>query len=110
MLAKQYKLTKADNIKGIISKGRQYSSPYFVIKTEESNEQHSRFGIVISNKLSKKAVERNRLRRQLFEIIRLNLEKTSLANPHKIVILPRTKALKLDYKQLEKNLLKTFKF
>jgi len=109
MLEKKYKLAKTDNIKNIISRGETHSSPYFIIKTKETDDPHSRFAIVVSTKLSKKAVNRNRLRRQLFEIIRLNIEKTSMASPHKIVILPRAKALKLDYKNLEKNLLKTFK-
>ncbi|PIS03892.1 ribonuclease P protein component [Candidatus Peregrinibacteria bacterium CG10_big_fil_rev_8_21_14_0_10_44_7] len=109
MLAKQYKLTKADNIKGILNKGKQYSSQYFVIKTQETEEPISRFSIVISNKISKKAVIRNKLRRQLFEIIRLHPEETSLKKPHKIVILPRTRALQLDYNRLETELIQTFK-
>jgi len=107
MLAKKFKLTKADNIKGILSKGKELKTPFFAIKYEETDEPYSRFAIIISNKLSKKAVTRNRLRRQLFEIIRLHPEKTSLSAPSKIVILPRARTLKLDYQELEKQLLKT---
>lgn len=108
MLAKQYKLTKADNIKGILNKGKQYASQHFVVKAQETEEEHSRFSIVISNKISKKAVIRNRLRRQLFEIIRLHRQETSLEKPHKIVILPRVRALTLDYNRLETELIRTF--
>lgn len=107
MLAKKFKLTKADNIRGILSAGKELKSHYFVIKYEETTEPHSRFAIVVSGKISKKAVERNRLRRQIYEIIRLNLEKASLKTPSKIVILPRNKTLKMEYAEIEKILLNT---
>lgn len=102
MLAKKHKLTRKDNIKDILDKGKTLKSRYFVIKYEENNEEN-RFALTVSAKLSKKAVTRNRLRRQIFEIIRLNFEKIPSSN--NIVILPRFAALDLDYQDLEKNLI-----
>lgn len=49
------------------------------IKTETRNEkldsrENKRFGAIISKKISKKAVERNQIRRRLMEAVRLNME------------------------------------
>jgi len=57
-------------------KGRLYQSPFFglvVLKKEDSNI--SRFAFIISRKISKKAVVRNKIRRLLAESVRINLEK-----------------------------------
>ncbi len=108
MLAKKYKLTKADEIKDILNKGNELKSPYFVIKYVESEEPINRFSIVVSNKFSKKAVIRNRLRRQIFEIIRLNSDKIAMKTPSNIVILPRMRASNLDYNEIQEQLIKLF--
>ena len=107
MLAKKYKLTRKDHIQDISRKGKESKSRYFVVKYEDNNEEISRFALTISAKLSKKAVTRNKLRRQLYEIIRLNLEEITTGK--NIVILLRFAALDLNYEDLEKNLLKQLK-
>lgn len=44
---------------------------------------HSRFAVVVSKKVFKSAVKRNRLRRRIYEIIRLELD--SIQKPYDIV-------------------------
>ena len=41
-------------------------SPYFTVKTFATTLPYSRFGVVISKKVSPKATERNRLKRLIF--------------------------------------------
>ncbi|MBU1018442.1 MAG: ribonuclease P protein component [Patescibacteria group bacterium] len=101
MLAKKFKLREADNIKDILDKGKESKSRYFVVKYQSQSDHESRFAITISRKLEKSAVKRNRFKRQILEIIRLNEVPKGL----EIVILPRFAAIELDYKELEKELL-----
>lgn len=107
MLAKKYKLTRKDDIPNILEEGKEIKSQYFVIKYTNSDHEDNRFAIVVSSKISKKAVTRNRLRRQIFEIIRLNPEKISEKSPKNIIILVRKPILELKYEDLETQLLKT---
>lgn len=44
------------------------------IKSVKNNLLQSRFGFVVSTKVSKKAVERNRIKRRLRDIIRKNID------------------------------------
>ena len=48
------------------------------MKTETRNEkldsrENRRFGVIVSKKISKKAVERNQIRRRLMEAVRVNM-------------------------------------
>jgi len=63
-----------------------------------------RFGIIISNKVSKSAVERNRLKRQVSEIFRLNLDK--IKPGFDIVLTMSKNALKKPYQVLEREILR----
>jgi len=52
-----------------------YQSPIFGLLMLDKKDKEKRFLFVVSKRISKKAVERNRIRRVLSEVIRLNLEK-----------------------------------
>jgi len=51
----------------ITKKGKIFKSPYFLLKIFPPKNSFSRFGVIISSKISKKAVVRNRLKRQIFD-------------------------------------------
>jgi len=59
----------------IKDKGRVLYSPLFGWLFYKENDDLKKFGFVVSKKISKKAVDRNRIRRVLSEIIRKNLDK-----------------------------------
>lgn len=50
--------------------GRSYSAGSLLSKTYRRKEGGTRIGIVVSSKVSKKAVVRNKIRRQIKEILR----------------------------------------
>lgn len=52
-----------------------YQSPIFGMLMLDKRDKEKRFLMVISKRISKKAVIRNKLKRQMTEVIRLNLEK-----------------------------------
>ena len=60
---------------------------------------HPRFGIVISKKLAKSAVKRNRKRRQIYEIIRQSLP---ISDSSDIVLLAKHPVMDLTFDELNK--------
>lgn len=77
------------------------------IKFIANNLENSRFGIIVSNKISKKAVVRNRIKRQVREIISLNLE--DIKKGFDIVIITRIGIVEKKYQEIEKDILNIFK-
>ncbi len=68
-----------------------------------SNElDHNRFGILVGIKVSKKAVERNKIKRQIREIVRLELNK--LKHGYDCVIMALSPILDKQYKDIEKSI------
>lgn len=71
MLKKEFRLRKQKEFKNVFSKGFYFSGSFLSLKIAKSNLQICRFGFIVSKKVSKKAVERNRAKRLLRESIRL---------------------------------------
>ncbi len=51
-------------------RGRSFFNPFFILKYKTGTEPETRFGFIVSTKVSKKAVERNRIKRAVREQIR----------------------------------------
>jgi len=67
MLAKKFRLP----IQLFFKKaGKNFKSRYFLLKIFSSKLSFSRFGIIVSAKVNKKATERNRLKRLIFDFLR----------------------------------------
>lgn len=74
MLNSKNRIRLANDFKDILKNGNSFFCKNLYIKTKKNNLDNSRFGIIVSAKVSKKAVERNRLKRIIREIIKENLE------------------------------------
>lgn len=88
MLLKANRLTKETDFKLLARKGRPFYSSLFTIKILKVEAVDSRFGVVISTKVSKKAVIRNKIKRRITEIIRLNIAKIKLGVDVMILVKP----------------------
>ena len=76
MLPSPYKFTKEDFGK-VEEKGKVYQFEDFGVSVFKREDQHpSRFGMIVSKKISKDAVDRNRIKRALREAIRQSLWQT----------------------------------
>lgn len=53
----------------------QSKTPYFNVKIRKNRENISRFGIIVSKNVDKRAVTRNRIRRQVRSCIEDNLKR-----------------------------------
>jgi len=82
----------------LYSKGRSAATPYLVVYVRKTKRQHNRIGFTVSTKLGK-AVVRNRVRRRLREIYRLNEER--ILPGSELVVVARVRAVCASYQQLE---------
>jgi ribonuclease P protein component len=73
MLARKNRLTNRTDFSAVYSKGNYLTDGNITIKFLNSGNKTTRIGFSIGKNFSKKAVERNKIRRLLQEIIRLNL-------------------------------------
>ena len=106
MLAKQFRLAKEKDFKKIFKLGQaSYTAKIFRVKILANGLAVNRYGIVISSKVSKKAVERNKLKRQFRAAIKEFNEK--LVGGFDLVIIVFSAALSHEYKFIKSELKKT---
>lgn len=82
VLKKENRISKKSEFEEVKVKGEMKASELFSvlwIKTETRDEkpnsrENKKFGTIISKKISKKAVDRNQIRRRLMEAVRLNMD------------------------------------
>lgn len=74
-LSKPHRIRKEKEFKNVFLKGKTSRGDFLNIKIVENNTDISRFGFVVSVKISKKSVLRNKIKRRLRECARLNLVK-----------------------------------
>lgn len=70
MLKKAFRLSRSKDIYVTSRRGRSFFSSYFVIKFIATDQDSRRFTVVVSTKVSKRAVERNRIKRVIRETLR----------------------------------------
>jgi ribonuclease P protein component len=98
MLASNYRLKKPRDITRVFKRGRYGGSGAIQVKTAPNSIEHSRLVIVVSKKVSKKAVVRNRLRRRVSGVVE-QLWATVIPG-YDIVITVREDVSALDTKSL----------
>ena len=93
MLAKKYRLQIQDWLKNKNKKIFTRKSNFFIAKFSSNKLNFSRFGVIISVKVSKSAVKRNKIKRIIFDFIRLNKFYELPGNDVAITVLPPTAKL-----------------
>lgn len=86
----------------LYAKGRSAVSPAMVLYCRKNGGKENRLGFTVGTKLGR-AVVRNRVRRRLREIYRLNEHR--LAAGYDIVVVARVRAVHSRYDQLERQFL-----
>ena len=72
----------------------------FVLQMRPNDKNETRIGFTVSKKIAKRAVIRNKLRRQMREIVRLSTTLQEKYPSHDFVLIAREEALNRPYGQL----------
>lgn len=109
MLAKKNRLSKNMEIKKVLSKGRAFFNSFYTLKFlvgQEVNVGRVRFTVVVSTKVSKLAVRRNRIKRIIRETFKLFSQRLPFGDYVLICKIQSGNAEKSELLQQLENLLK----
>lgn len=74
MLPKTNRLKKKKDIERVFKNGKGFKEDFLILKVLKNDLENSRFAFIVSQKVSKKAVLRNKIRRRLSELVRLKIK------------------------------------
>lgn len=81
MLSSRYRFHGHGSLRFVYSRGTVSRSRYFVCKSVgNARRMQPRVAVVVSKKVIKSAVKRNRIRRRLYEVVRHEMEKIDEKN------------------------------
>ena len=104
-LPKAHRLRDRKDYRTVYDRGIRRYSPHLTLIALKSNslgDRQTKFGISISKKVSKKAVIRNRIKRQIKGVIRERIK--AIAPSWKIVIVVKPKAIECKYEHFLREL------
>lgn len=104
---KKNRISGEKDFQKIVSTGKTVQNSFFFVYYLKNSFQYNRFAIVISSKVASKAVERNKVRRRVSEIIRKNFP--FIYSGFDMIILTRRKTKDLNSFELEESLIEIFK-
>lgn len=107
MLSKKFRLHKKSDFDEFSKSPNKFYSNNFVLRFIKNNDNISCFAVVVSKKISLKAVIRNKIRRRIYEIIRLNMN--NFKKGFNVIVFVKKGVLEIEYQELEKELLYIFK-
>ena len=104
MISTLYRFHGHNSLRYVYANGKAVRSQAITIKTTTNDRRkYSRFSVVVSKKVIKSAVGRNRIRRRLYEYIRTNLEK--IEGIHDVVLICTSSELRtLPYTDISSQL------
>ena len=74
MLSKKYRFHSRGGVRYVYQNGKTVRKPKMSLVFVENTRGYTRLAVVVSKKVEKSAVGRNRIRRRIYEALRLNFE------------------------------------
>jgi len=109
MIAQKNRLSKKADFERIFKNGNKDFGQFFIIRFIKNDLNYCRFAIIISNKFSKKATERNRYRRQIKAVLLKNLSKFRDNFDIIFTVLPEIKKFNNKFQEISLELEKQLK-
>jgi len=100
LLGKSYSLRKKKGFEEVFGKGKKVAGGFFA--TFFLAKEEKKIGIIVSKKVAKKAVTRNKVRRRIREIYRLNKEDMPQGW---MVVIARRATAEADFSSLKRSFL-----
>ena len=86
MIAKQNRFHGRNSLNTVYRKGKAVRGEYASLRYASSRRKDYRLAVVVSRKVSKSAVVRNRIRRRIYEIVRLHVKDLAEPLPRDMVL------------------------
>jgi ribonuclease P protein component len=107
MLPRKNRITKDKEYELVFKTGRSSYSDVLGVKVIRNETDYSRYGIIVSNKISKKATVRNRLKRQLREVLRGEFNK--IKPGYDIVLIAQAGIVGKQSSEIKETIIRQFK-
>ncbi len=107
MLPKINRLTKKKDFTAVFKTGQSVKNDFLLVKIAKNHLKESRFGFVVSKKVSSKATQRNKVKRRLRKAVADELKKIKSPVDAVIVVLPNIKAK--EFSQIQEIVVGIFK-
>ncbi len=112
MIARKHRLPRW-KVKKLLNRPESNKIGYFIVKKQPNNFKYHRWALTISKKFAKRAVDRVRKRRQIYEAIR-NIQKNSTEKEAKtyydIALIPLKQILSCNYDKIHQNISDIFSY
>jgi ribonuclease P protein component len=104
MISALYRFHGHNSLRYVYTNGKAIRSQAITLKTTNNNRRkYSRFSVVVSKKVIKSAVGRNRIRRRLYEYVRTHLDR--IDGIHDVVLICTSSELRtLPYDDISSQL------
>lgn len=102
MLSAPHRLTASRAYQYVYRRGRSFSGSCLRIHVTKGGSGTTQFGIVVSNRVSKRATERNLLKRRLRAALRTHI--STVAQGYLVVVVTTGRALRQPYAALRDEL------
>ena len=100
-------MKRNNDFKKVFEKGKYFQKNFIKIKYLKNGLDKNQFGLIVGIKISKKAVERNRIKRWVEEIIHLNSDQ--IKTGFNIIIMFNPDIIEKKYSQVEEELINLLK-
>ena len=97
-----YSLKGKRTFQRVFKQGKQFGNRHFYFYYIDSQEEYNYLGIIVSKKVSKKAVVRNRVRRRIREAYRL--AQPEIKHGYYMIIIAKNRCAEASYAELTKSL------
>ena len=102
MLPKEHRLHQDKEIKDLVRSGRNFFLPEMTIKYKTNQTDATKIGFIVSGRVDKRAVIRNRLTRHLREVSRALFPQ--FKSGYLVLIIAKKKLLELNFETIRKQL------
>jgi ribonuclease P protein component len=106
MLAKTHRLKRKKDLEKVFKEGKVFKEDFLILKVLKNNLGKARFSFIVSQKISKKAILRNKIKRRLSELVRLKLKK--IREDIDVIIIALSGLEKKDFWETEEILNRAF--
>ena len=101
MLNKKYRFHSRGGVRYVYQKGKTVRSPKMSVVFVENTRGFTRMAVVVSKKVVKSAVGRNRIRRRVYEVLRKNFDLIPKKTDYVFVVFSK-EVMEMPFSELEK--------